>query len=120
MARARCVVAEAEIALVSRDLGRSSQMLKAARVTLAASGDRTNASHAGYLEARRLLLIGRLDEAEAVLATALPARLKFNARNIDRTSAGRRCDEATPARPPSAPRREARPRQADRASPTVH
>ena len=67
MARARCVVAEAEIALVSRDLGRSSQMLKAARATLAASGDRTNAAHAGYLEARRLLLIGRLDEAEAVL-----------------------------------------------------
>lgn len=68
MARARCVVAEAEIALVSRDLGRSSQTLRAARATLAASGDRANAAHAGYLEARRLLLIGRLDEAEAVLA----------------------------------------------------
>jgi hypothetical protein len=67
MGRARCVVAEAEIALVSRNLGRSSQMLKSARATLAASGDRTNAAHAGYLEARRLLLIGRLDEAEAVL-----------------------------------------------------
>lgn len=74
--RARCIVAEAEIALVSRDLGRSSQTLKAARAVLAASGDRTNAAHAGYLEARRLLLIGRLDEAEAVLdeldAGALP------------------------------------------------
>lgn len=68
MARARCVVAEAEIALVSRDLGRSSQTLHAARATLAASGDRTNAAYAGYLEARRLLLIGRLDEAEALLA----------------------------------------------------
>ncbi|GGE49629.1 hypothetical protein GCM10007276_28460 [Agaricicola taiwanensis] len=67
VARARCVVAEAEIALVSRDLGRSSQMVKAARATLAASGDRTNAAHAGYLEARHLLLIGHLDEAEAVL-----------------------------------------------------
>ena len=66
-ARARCVVAEAEIALVCRDLGRSSQMLEPARATLAAAGDRTNAAHAGYLEARRLLLIGRLDEAEAVL-----------------------------------------------------
>jgi tetratricopeptide (TPR) repeat protein len=67
VARARCVVAEAEIALVSRDLGWSSQMLKAARTTLAACGDQTNAAHAGYLEARLLLLIGRLDEAEAVL-----------------------------------------------------
>jgi len=68
MAGARCVVAEAEIALVSRDLGRSSQTLNAARATLLAWGDRTNAAHAGTLEARRLLLIGRLDDAEAVLA----------------------------------------------------
>jgi tetratricopeptide (TPR) repeat protein len=66
-ARARCVVAEAEIALVSRDLGRSLQALDAARAVLETSGDRTNAAHAGYLEARRLLLIGRLDEAEAAL-----------------------------------------------------
>lgn len=74
--RARCIVAEAEIALVSRDLGGSSQMLDAARAVLGASGDRANAAHAGYLEARRLLLIGRLDEAEALLdeldADALP------------------------------------------------
>ena len=81
MARARCVVAEAEIALVSRDLCRSFQMLEAARATLAASGDRTNAAHAGYLKARGLLLIGRLDEAEAVLemvdvdALAPPSRV---------------------------------------------
>lgn len=67
VARARCVVAEAEIALVSRDLGHSSQTLRAARSMLAASGDRANAAHAGYLEARRLLLIGRLDETEAML-----------------------------------------------------
>ncbi len=67
MARARCIVAEAEIALVSRDLGRSSQTLNTARAVLEASGDRPNAAHAGYLEARRLLLIGRLDEAEAIL-----------------------------------------------------
>ncbi|MGE0279337.1 MAG: helix-turn-helix domain-containing protein [Rhizobiaceae bacterium] len=66
-ARARCVVAEAEIALVSRDLGLPSQALMRARATLATSGDRTNAAYAGYLEARRLLLIGRLDDAEAVL-----------------------------------------------------
>ncbi|NWO56009.1 helix-turn-helix domain-containing protein [Chromohalobacter israelensis] len=67
LARARCIVAEAEIALVSRDLGRPLQTLSAARAVLAASGDRANAAHAGYLEARHLLLIGRLDEAEAVL-----------------------------------------------------
>ena len=67
MARARCVVAEAEIALVSRDLGRSFQALGAARATLEAEGDRVNAAHAGYLEARQLLLIGRLDDARAIL-----------------------------------------------------
>ena len=66
-ARARCVVAEAEIALVSRDLGGPMQMLGAARVALEARGDRANAAHAGYLDARRLLLIGRLDEAERTL-----------------------------------------------------
>ncbi|MFU0507505.1 helix-turn-helix domain-containing protein [Pseudaminobacter sp. NGMCC 1.201702] len=68
VARARCAVAEAEIALVTRDLGRSLQTLNAARAVLEASGDRWNAAHAGYLEARYLLLIGRLDEAEEVLA----------------------------------------------------
>src|SRR5271165_1150806 len=76
IARARCVVAEAEIALVSRDLGRPVQALNPARATLAAHGDRANAAHAGYLEARRLLLIGKLDEAERMLegldADALP------------------------------------------------
>jgi len=68
VARARCVVAEAEIALVSRDLGWPANALDAARATLQAHGDRVNAAHARYLEARRLLLIGRLDEAERTLA----------------------------------------------------
>jgi hypothetical protein len=68
VARARCVVAEAEIALVSRDLGWPVKALDAARVTLEAHGDRVNAAHARYLAARRLLLIGRLDEAERALA----------------------------------------------------
>ncbi len=76
MARARCAVAAAEIALVSRDLGRPLQGLEAARQTLAAHGDHANAAHAGYLEARRLLLIGQLDAAESMLdgldADALP------------------------------------------------
>ena len=68
VARARCVVAEAEIALVSRDLGRPAKSLDAARATLEEHGDRVNAAHARYLEVRRLLLIGRIDEAERTLA----------------------------------------------------
>ncbi len=67
VARARCALAEAEIALVSRDLSRSRQTLSTARAVLEASGDRNNAAHAAYLEARYLLLIGRVDEAEKVL-----------------------------------------------------
>ena len=73
VARARCVVAEAEIALVSRDLGWPAKALDAARVTLEAHGDRVNAAHARYLEVRRLLLIGRLDEAERTIAKLDPA-----------------------------------------------
>jgi hypothetical protein len=68
VARARCVVAEAEIALVSRDLGWPAKALAVARTTLEAHGDRLNAAHARHLEVRRLLLIGRLDEAERALA----------------------------------------------------
>src|SRR5215813_3389124 len=67
VARARCAVAEAEIALVSRDLGWPAKALDAARTTLEARGDRVNAAHARYLEVRRLLLMGRLDEAEGKL-----------------------------------------------------
>jgi hypothetical protein len=72
MARARCVVAEAEIALVSRDLGWPAKGLEAARATLEKHGDRANAAHARYLEVRRLLLIGRLDEAERTLGALDP------------------------------------------------
>jgi hypothetical protein len=72
VARARCVVAEAEIALVSRDLGWPAKALDAARATLEEHGDRLNASFARYLEIRRLLLIGRLDEAEQRLAELDP------------------------------------------------
>ena len=75
VARARCVVAEAEIALVSRDLGWPAKALDAARATLEAHGDRVNAAHAWNLEVRRLLLIGRLDEAERTLAGLDPTPL---------------------------------------------
>jgi hypothetical protein len=73
VARARCVVAEAEIALVSRDLGWPVKALHAARATLEQRGDWVNAAHARHLEVRRLLLIGRLDEAEHALAELDPA-----------------------------------------------
>ena len=68
VARARCIVAEAEIALASRDLGWPAKALDAARVTLEKHGDRLNAAHARYLEVRRFVLIGRLNEAERMLA----------------------------------------------------
>ncbi len=73
VARARCVVAEAEIALASRDLGWPAKVLNAARVTLEQYGDRVNAAYARYLEVRRLLLIGRLGEAERGFARLDPA-----------------------------------------------
>ncbi len=73
VARARCVVAEADVALVSRDLGWPTKALEAARATLEEHGDRVNAGYARYLEVRRLLLIGRLDEAERALAALDPA-----------------------------------------------
>src|SRR5947208_16932063 len=75
VARARCIVAEAEIALVSRDLGWPTKALATARATLEAHADRPNAAHARYLEVRRLLLIGRIDEAERTLAKLDPALL---------------------------------------------
>jgi hypothetical protein len=75
VARARCVVAEADIALAARELDWPAKALDAARATLEAHGDRVNAAQARYLEIRRLLLIGRLDEAEQRLAMLDPARL---------------------------------------------
>jgi hypothetical protein len=73
VARARCLVAEAEIALVSRDLGWPAKALEAARATLEEHGDRVNAGYARHLEIRHLLLIGRLDQAERTLAELDPA-----------------------------------------------
>ncbi|SED82491.1 hypothetical protein SAMN04490185_4279 [Pseudomonas frederiksbergensis] len=75
LARARCVVAEAEIALASRELGWPVKALETARVTLEAHGDRVNATHARYLQIRRLLLIGHLEEADVLLAELDPAPL---------------------------------------------
>jgi len=69
VARARCIVAEAEIALVSRDLGWRTKALDAARATLEQHGDAVNAAHALFLAVRRLVLIGRLDEGVRLLST---------------------------------------------------
>ena len=73
VARARCIVAEAEIALASRDLGWPAKMLDSARSILEAHGDRLNAGFARYLGVRRLVLIGKLDEAERMLADLDPS-----------------------------------------------
>jgi hypothetical protein len=68
LSRARCVVAEAEVALAMRDLGGSPRTLAAAAATLEARADRANALHARLIAVRRLLLLGRLEEAAAALA----------------------------------------------------
>ncbi|MBP2445199.1 helix-turn-helix domain-containing protein [Rhizobium leguminosarum] len=75
VARARCVVAEAEIALVSRDLTWPPKALDAARKVLDAHGDKVNAAHAGNVAIRRLVLIGGLDEAERALGALDPTPL---------------------------------------------
>lgn len=75
VARARCIVAEAEIALVSRNLAWPQKTLDLARATLEQHGDWINAAHARHLQIRRLLLIGRLDEAERGLAALDPVPL---------------------------------------------
>ena len=80
VARARCVVAEAEIALVSRDLGWPEKALETARAVLDKRGDRINAAHARNLQIRRLLLVGHLDEAERLLAKLDPSPLPPAAR----------------------------------------
>ncbi|WP_053119298.1 hypothetical protein [Pseudomonas sp. P1.31] len=75
LSRARCLVAEAEVALAARDLGWPVEALEAARRLLEDHGDRLNAAHARYLQIRRLLLIGELDDAKRLLAEQDPAPL---------------------------------------------
>jgi len=75
MARAKCVVAEAEIALASRDLRWPTKALDSARVTLERHGDRVNAALARYVAIRRLVLIGRVDEAERAIGELDPEPL---------------------------------------------
>jgi tetratricopeptide (TPR) repeat protein len=79
VARARCLTAEAEVALASRDLAWRPRALTEALRTFAVHGDRENAAHARLLQIRRLLLLGRVDEADVACAAlelrAGPARL---------------------------------------------
>ncbi|WP_321801595.1 helix-turn-helix domain-containing protein [Caballeronia sp. J97] len=94
LARSRCIVAEAEIALASRDLGWPAKALDHARALLEAHGDHVNAAHARYLEVRRALLIGRIDDAERMLDgldhAALPAASRAAHELIDAGIAMRR------------------------------
>src|SRR6185295_12873001 len=81
--RARCLTAEAEVALAARDLAWPSRALAEALRAFAAHGDRENAAHARLLQIRRLLLLGRVDEADGACTTLdlgdEPARLAATA-----------------------------------------
>jgi len=82
VAGARCAVAEADVALAARDLGWPVEALGAARAMLEAHGDRVNAAYARHLEARRLLLVGRVDEAGRAAAELDPAALPPASRTV--------------------------------------
>ncbi|HZZ83047.1 MAG TPA: helix-turn-helix domain-containing protein [Anaeromyxobacteraceae bacterium] len=70
--RARCLTAEAEVALAARDLAWRPRALVEASRTFAAHGDRENAVHARLLQIRRLLLLGRIEEADGECSTLEP------------------------------------------------
>ena len=90
---------EAEVALAARDLHASSKALDAARETLQRHGDTVNAAHARYLAIHRLLLIGRLDDAEqqlkALNTDVLPPALQATHQLAVAGIALRRLDTAT-------------------------
>lgn len=68
LARARCGLAEAEVALALRELGGNSEPLSAIATVLEAQGDAINALQAWLILARRMLLLGKLDDAAHALA----------------------------------------------------
>ena len=75
LARARCVLAQAEVDLALRELSGPSQVLATASATLARHGDQANAMHARLVAARRFLLLGRLADAAATLEGIAPREL---------------------------------------------
>lgn len=77
LARARCVIAEAEVALAARDLRWDVREIEAAARALDTLGDSANALHAHLVAARRQLLVGKLGDAERALeaADAAPANM---------------------------------------------
>src|ERR1700722_6088883 len=75
VARARCAVALAEIALASRDLGWPARTLESARRVLEARRDFSNSAHARLLQVRRLVLIGKLDDARRLIRRLDPVPL---------------------------------------------
>src|SRR3954451_5291168 len=68
LSRARCLTAEAEVALAARDLGWRAQALDEAGRAFAAHGDHQNALHARLLQIRRQLLMGAVDDAARALS----------------------------------------------------
>ncbi|MFV3371342.1 helix-turn-helix domain-containing protein [Pseudomonas sp. NY15435] len=82
MERARCRVAEAEVALASRELNWPTEPLEQAAQVLQSHGDRINAAHARYLLIRRALLIGKLDEADTLLGSLEPGSLPAPLRTV--------------------------------------
>ena len=69
LARARCALADAEVALAMRDLRVPPRSLTATAATLEKHGDRANAMHARLVATRHFLLLGRLADAAATLAS---------------------------------------------------
>jgi hypothetical protein len=72
LARARCAIAGAEISLAARELARPQRGFDAALSVLERHGDALNALHGRLIAVRRLLLVGRVDEAERALARCTP------------------------------------------------
>ncbi|HEY5374290.1 MAG TPA: helix-turn-helix domain-containing protein [Polyangiaceae bacterium] len=98
LGRARCVVAEAEVALANRELSGSDIELNAALAVLSTRGDAANAAHGALVIARRWVLLGRLEQAERVLTDLdlkrAPARLVASAELVAAEIATRRLSTA--------------------------
>jgi hypothetical protein len=101
-ARARCVVAQAEIALALRDLPGAARGLEEAATLLEHRGDADNALFARLVQARRLALLGEVQAAEAALQklslARAPARLTAIAALVAADLAMKRVDSEAAAR----------------------